>query len=345
MIAAGCRAISSFFFFYYRPNLAIITKFFKSFIFRKRETKMLRKDLLVKLLFVNLARLGNAQSGDFEDATIFDNIEVDYKGDTFTTQRSPSDIFPESASEINEDISEVKETIIVTEEIGDSKQQIEIFEKIVKSEEKMTTRELEKETNEMLVIGLGVGIAALLLCLMLIGACFYIKKRREAQNILSHQKSAPNVHEVHADTFERIDITRGTLPRTKARNSVSKKSSKSSCKTGPEIPTSDLGASSMGTMKTFVNTNTTNPHAAQNSAKQQSEKNWNTSSDVDSIESAKEKMKKSTMENNNRLAKVITYGYQELPTRDGSSFTTSNSSALETKNPASPRQDDSVVEL
>jgi len=80
----------------------------------------------------------------------------------------------------------------------------------------------------------------------------------------------------------------------------------------------------MGTMKTFVNTNTTNPHAAQNTVKQQSEKNWNTSSDVDSIESAKEKMKKSTTENNNRLAKVITYGYQELPTRDGSSFTTSN---------------------
>ena len=27
---------------------------------------MLRKDLLVKLLFFNLAKLGNAQSGDFE---------------------------------------------------------------------------------------------------------------------------------------------------------------------------------------------------------------------------------------------------------------------------------------
>jgi len=305
---------------------------------------MLRKDLLVKLLLFNLTRLGNAQSGDFEDATIFDNIEVDYKGDTFTTQSSPSDLFPETGFEINEDFSEVKETIIV-KEIDTSGEQIEVFEKIIKSEENKMTRDLENETNEVLVIGLGVGIAALLLCLLLIGACFYIKKRREAESILSHQKPAQNVHEVHADTFERIDITRGTLPRTKARNSISKKSSKSSCKTGPEIPTSDLGASSMGTMKTFVNTNTTNPHAAQNTVKQQSEKNWNTSSDVDSIESAKEKMKKSTTENNNRLAKVITYGYQELPTRDGSSFTTSNSSALEQKNPASPRQDDSVVEL
>lgn len=309
---------------------------------------MLRKDFrisLVKLLVFNLAKLGNAQSGDFEgDATIFDNIEVDYKGDTFTTQSSPSDLFPESSPEITEDLSEVKETIIVQETISSSGEQIEIFEKIVKTDDEKMTRELEfeKETNEMLVIGLGVGIAALLLCFLLIGACFYIKKRRATQNMLSHPKPSQNVHEVHADTFERIDITRGTIQRTKARNSISKKSSKSSCKTGPEIPTSDLGASSMGTMKTFVNA--TNP-GAQNTVKIQSEKNWNTSSDVDSIESAKEKMNKSTMENNNRLAKVITYGYQELPTRDGSSFTTSNSSALEQKNPSSPRQDDSVVDL
>jgi len=276
---------------------------------------------------------------------------VDYKGDTFSTQSSPSELFPvsETAFEINEDSSEIKETIIVEKTAFEDKiEEIEVFEKIVKSEEMTNSREFEKETNEMLVIGLGVGIAALLLLLMLVGACFYIKKRREAQNQLSHLKPAQNVHEVHADTFERIDITRGTLPRnSKARNSISKKSSKSSCKTGPEIPTSDLGASSMGTMKTFVNTNTTNALAAQNTVnqKQQSEKNWNTSSDVDSIESAKEKMKKSALENNNRLAKVITYGYQELPTRDGSSFTTSNSSALEQKNPTSPRQDDSVVDL
>ena len=77
----------------------------------------------------------------------------------------------------------------------------------------------------------------------------------------------------------------------------------------------------MGTMKTFVNT-TNQPNSAANAVKPASEKNWNTSSDVDSIES-KEKTKKSET-NNNRHAKVITYGYQELPTRDGSSFTTSN---------------------
>jgi len=96
---------------------------------------MLRKDLLVKLLLFNLTRLGNAQSGDFEDATIFDNIEVDYKGDTFTTQSSPSDLFPETGFEINEDFSEVKETIIV-KEIDTSGEQIEVFEKIIKTEKK-----------------------------------------------------------------------------------------------------------------------------------------------------------------------------------------------------------------
>ena len=77
----------------------------------------------------------------------------------------------------------------------------------------------------------------------------------------------------------------------------------------------------MGTMKTFVNT-TNQANSAANAVKVASEKNWNTSSDVDSIES-KEKTKKSEM-TSNRHAKVITYGYQELPTRDGSSFTTSN---------------------
>ena len=59
--------------------------------------------------------------------------------------------------------------------------EVQVFEKIVKSDENnlKMTREFEKETNEMLVIGLGVGIAALLLFLMLIGACFYIKKVRD----------------------------------------------------------------------------------------------------------------------------------------------------------------------
>jgi len=91
---------------------------------------------------------------------------------------SPSDLFPETGFEINEDFSEVKETIIV-KEIDTSGEQIEVFEKIIKTEKNKMTRDLENETNEVLVIGLGVGIAALLLCLLLIGACFYIKKVRD----------------------------------------------------------------------------------------------------------------------------------------------------------------------
>ena len=105
---------------------------------------------------------------------------------------SPSDLFPvsETAFEINEDSSEIKETIIVEETInsGEKIEEIEVFEKIVKSgENKMTNlREFEKETNEMLVIGLGVGIAALLLLLMLIGACFYIKKVRLSDRVTAY---------------------------------------------------------------------------------------------------------------------------------------------------------------
>ncbi|CAG5103842.1 Oidioi.mRNA.OKI2018_I69.chr1.g963.t1.cds [Oikopleura dioica] len=194
---------------------------------------MLRKDLIVKIFL--LAKLGNAQSGDFQDETIFDNIEVDYKGDTFNTQRSSSkNIFPESSSpEVTEEISELTETIILTEE---SSSGVEVFDKIIKIEETSAIMEessLEREPNEMLVIGLGVGIAALMLCLMLIGACVYIRKRRNQPNILSSQnrpKTSTKSKQTHssestllAALFQENPKTRGTVRfRRRAQKAAAK---------------------------------------------------------------------------------------------------------------------------
>ena len=121
-------------------------------------------------------------------------------------------------------------------------------------------------------------------------------------------------------TFERVDFNRqsDSAPKEKNRNPA-------------EQTISELAPSSMGTMRTFVQISNQKPVStiAIDSDFR------NTSSDVDSIESSnasnlKPKMAMAqVMEKKTAIvAKVNTYGYQELPTREQSSaYSTSNSSS------------------
>lgn len=185
--------------------------------------------------------------------------------------------------------------------------------------------------TEMLVIGLAAGLGALLVVAILtITTCCIVHKRRVERTTLSNATKRPVESNPVEQTFERVDFNRKTIT-----NCVIRKDKNPVSTLGDQNTISELAPSSMGTMRTFVQISNQKPvsHIAIDSDFR------NTSSDVDSIESSNAtsnarpppKVMTKVIEKSAMVAKVNTYGYQELPTRDQSShasYSTSNSSTV-----------------
>lgn len=177
----------------------------------------------------------------------------------------------------------------------------------------------EENSNTMLVIGLAAGLGAVLVVTILtITTCCIMQKRREERR--TKMAKRPVESNPVEQTFERVDFNRQSDSAPKEKNA------------NPADQTiSELAPSSMGTMRTFVQISNQKPVStiAIDSDFR------NTSSDVDSIESSNASNLKPKMamaqvieKKTAIVAKVNTYGYQELPTREQSSaYSTSNSSS------------------
>lgn len=197
------------------------------------------------------------------------------------------------------------------------------------SEQSSNSTENGTET-EMLVIGLAAGLGALLVVAILtITTCCIVHKRRVERTNRNNNLKRPVESNPVEQTFERVDFNRQTI----LNNCVKKPNP--TLTSGGDQTISELAPSSMGTMRTFVQISNQKPvsHIAIDSDFR------NTSSDVDSIESSNAtsnprpppKTMAQVIEKSAMVAKVNTYGYQELPTREQSShasYSTSNSSTV-----------------
>lgn len=286
--------------------------------------------MILKLLFIWLHCGLSEQFETSGDGNLID-IESSSGSDLLL------DLFPLKEESVRSEIiieEIIKEEEIAVEFVAPSGEEIRetiVIETLPSNATNHYSQNIEEAGNNttMLVIGLAAGLGALLvMVLLMIATCCVIHKRREERNNVSTVIKRPAEANPVEQTFERVVFNRDL-------NGSRKFEKKSIGNTGDQT-VSELAPSSMGTMRTFVQISNQKPvsHIAIDSDFR------NTSSDVDSIESSnatsnlahKPTILAQVIEKKATVAKVNTYGYQELPTREISShYSTSSSSQSENK--------------